>query len=130
MRNLSVLAVLVIAVLCLAGCGKSGPPKYRVTGDVTWEGQPLPAGDIILEPTDGGLPDHGKITAGKFEMQATAGPKKVQILATREGKFDESMGMARRESYIPLKYNAQTTLTADVQPDGENHLKFDLTAGR
>ena len=36
------------------------------------------------------------------------------------------MGVAPQVPYIPLRYNAQTELTATVNPTGENHLKFDL----
>ena len=125
-RSFFIWAWLCVLVVVSSGCGKSGPPKYRVSGQVTWEGQPIPAGDIILEPTGQGLPDHGKIVAGKFDLEATAGPKKVQILATREGEFDPEMGMARRESYIPLEYNSKTKLTAEVQSNNDNQLRFDL----
>ena len=115
-------------IACLLGCGKSGPKKYDVSGEVTWEGVPLADGDILFEAVDGGIPDHGKIAEGQFRFQATAGAKKVSILATQAAaEVDPEMGTAPRVSYIPPRYNANTTLTANVTSDGENHFTFVLT---
>ena len=114
--------------VAIPGCGDSGPPKYKVTGNVTWEGSPLPEGDIILTPTDGGIPDHGKISAGTFEMQATEGAKTVSIMATHAAaEVDPAMGAAPQQQYIPHRYNANTELTATIQANDTNQLQFDLT---
>ena len=122
-----VVALLFTAGM-LAGCGDSGPKKYKVTGEVTWEGAPLPEGDIVLTPVGGGLPDHGEIVNGKFTFQATAGEKEVSIMATKAAaQVDPDMGVAPQVPYIPLRYNAQTELTATVDPDGANHFTFTLT---
>lgn len=121
--------MLLLLAVSVIGCGKAGPKKYRVAGEVTWEGEPLPDGDILFEPVGGGIPDHGKIVAGKFDLQARPGAKKVKITATRAaGKVDPSMGMAPQIDYIPHRYNAQTKLEADVQPNDENHFDFPLTS--
>lgn len=118
----------VVCLLLLASCGPDGPRRYRVTGKVTWEGAPLPAGDILLTPTNGGIPDAGKIKDGAYDMLATEGAKQVAIIAVREvGPIDPSMGMARRENYIPPRYNDATTLTLNVSPDGTNSFDFALT---
>jgi hypothetical protein len=99
-----------------------------VTGNVTWEGAPLPAGDIILTPTNGGIPDAGKIKDGDYELLATEGAKQVAIIAVREvGPIDPSMGMARRENYIPTRYNDDTTLTLNVSSSEANAFDFALT---
>ena len=124
---LPLLLILGFAV-AIPGCGDSGPPKYKVTGNVTWEGSPLPEGDIILTPSNGGIPDHGKISAGRFEMQATEGAKTVSIMATRAAAdVDPEMGAAPQQQYIPHRYNANSELTATVQPNDTNQLQFDLT---
>jgi hypothetical protein len=42
---------IVCAALCgLAGCGEQGPPRYDLSGAVTWEGQPVPRGYIVFTP--------------------------------------------------------------------------------
>ena len=119
------LPLLIVAVL--GCCGTSGPKKYDVSGEVTWNGAPLSEGDILFEPIDGGVPDHGKITDGKFDFQATEGEKKVSIMATKAAAdVDPEMGMAPQVNYIPLRYNAQSKLTANVTPDSENRYTFSL----
>ena len=43
--------VLALAVsVCLAGCGSGGPPRYNLSGNVTWGGKPIPAGTVMLIP--------------------------------------------------------------------------------
>ena len=122
------LVSLLLGGAMITGCGDAGPKRYKVTGEVTWEGAPLPEGDIILTPTDGGLPDHGKIVAGEFQLLATEGAKEVSIMATKAAaQVDPDMGVAPQVGYIPPRYNAQTTLTAQIDPEGENHLTFALT---
>jgi hypothetical protein len=127
MKNILPLAFCVLFALACTGCGDPGPKRYPVTGEVTWQGQPVAEGSVVFTPVDKGVTDAGKIVAGKFEARVTAGKKKVEITATRKtGPVDPSMGMARRESYIPAKYNRQTTLEKEVTSAGENHFKFDL----
>jgi hypothetical protein len=43
------VAALVIAV-ALPGCGRSGPPRYELSGTVRYAGKPLPAGYIVFAP--------------------------------------------------------------------------------
>jgi hypothetical protein len=118
---------LTLAGLFLAGCGPSGPPTYEVSGTVTWNGQPLPAGDITFEPVDPSVtPDHGKIRKGQFQLRAKAGAKKVVIIATRPGKYSSVVQSYEREAYLPARYNTHTELTAEVKPDGVNRFDFPL----
>ncbi len=44
--------VLLIAgaLLSLAGCGAEGPTRYRLSGQVLANGQPVPAGVIFFDP--------------------------------------------------------------------------------
>jgi hypothetical protein len=121
------VALLLLAIAPL-GCGGSGPETYPVSGTVTFDGQPVPDGDILFVPADGkGLPDPGKIENGEFSFDAKPGPKRVEIEASRQtGPVDTSMGMAPRQPYIPACYNTETTLTAEVTPDGPNEFDFPL----
>jgi len=121
-------AALLLAATAPLGCGRSGPETYPVSGTVTFDGQPVPDGHIQFVPADGkGLPDPGKIENGEFSFDAKPGPKRVEIEASREtGPVDKSMGLAPRESYIPPCYNLETTLTAEVTPDGPNEFNFPL----
>ena len=65
-------------------------------------------------------------------LQAEPGKISVEITAPRiiPGKFDKSNGTPEPvgEMYIPKKYNANTTLSAEVTPDGENQIPFVLAS--
>jgi hypothetical protein len=49
MRSGSFPGLAVLGGLLLAGCGR-GPTLYHVSGRVTYDGQPLPAGVIYFDP--------------------------------------------------------------------------------
>ena len=113
--------------LLLAGCSDSG--LYTVTGTVSWNGELLARGDIILTPPEGsGIPIAGKIANGRFRLKTPAGKYDVAIFATREiGGFDPQMGAVPREMYIPERYNDQTTLSVKIGPDQPTHFEYALT---
>jgi hypothetical protein len=43
------VCVTLLAVVC-AGCGKTGPARYEISGNVSYNGMPLPAGTISFDP--------------------------------------------------------------------------------
>jgi hypothetical protein len=129
------LAIVLLAIL-FAGCGPKGPKLYPIKGTVTYNGEPLPEGDIVLMPTSPGeVEDANKIKDGKFEFGARAGAKRVKITANRsEGPPDPQMGVSPRRQYIPERYSSaeKTELTLTVEEvakaeNGKNEFKFDLT---
>lgn len=128
----TVSLVLVGCVTCLMGCANSGPETYSVTGTVTFNGQPIPTGDITFESDSGDASaDAGRIVDGKYECKARPGRKKVKITASREkpGKTTKgAMGetIAEREEYIPLNYNSETELTAEIDQSNDNKIHFEL----
>ncbi len=123
-------AAMAVALLLpfLTGCGGQ-PAKHPVSGTVTWNGQPLPAGHIVFEPLDAPLaPDAGPIRNGTFSLPASLGQKRVAIHADREiASSDPVMGATPREAYIPQRYAGSTSvLRATIEPGGENRFTFDL----
>ena len=115
----------------LAGCGDSGGPRtYKVTGEVTLDGQPLPTeGTIILHHVP---PDQDAASAqiidGEFSLRATEGQKRIEVHASREVPGEtNAYGSPLVEPYIPQKYNANSVLAAEVSATEENHFVFDLT---
>jgi hypothetical protein len=52
MMRLSPLA-LALGLCTLAGCGNPNPPTGRVTGKVTWQGQPVKNASVIFAPVTG-----------------------------------------------------------------------------
>jgi hypothetical protein len=74
----------VAACLLAAGCGgtESGPSRYRLSGTVTFDGQPVPAGTIYLEPASGPA-GSARIIDGKYDTNdgkgIVGGPHTVMI---------------------------------------------------
>jgi hypothetical protein len=113
-------------VLLAAGCGDG---LYPVSGTVQWKGADLAQGNIIFRDPEGKLaPGAAKIINGRFEVRLTPGPKRVEIYAERQTRFNKEMNQYEREQYIPQRYNGDdSVLRADVGPGKENQLRFDLT---
>src|SRR5437868_3321743 len=86
------LLISMSLLLLAAGCGKSRPNMFPVSGTVTWKGQPLEEADIIFEPIDGRtVIVAGKVVAGAYSLESPAGQKRVQIQATRQTVFNKQM---------------------------------------
>jgi len=51
MRSRELLCWGLVAVcLAAAGCSKSGPPRYQLSGTVKFDGKPIPVGFIYFNP--------------------------------------------------------------------------------
>ncbi len=134
------LALLATAALLVAGCSSAPddrPELAEVTGVVTLDGKPVPKASVAFSPTNGMRGASGQTNeAGEFElsyaacMGAPLGEHTVEISTRREIQ-DEFGGVAGMEpETIPAQYRGNdTTLTATVTADGENHFVFDLTDG-
>ena len=134
------LAMAVFLASLVVGCGSGGSP-CSVSGEVTFEGQPVVDGNIRFNPV-GGTPGPGasaKIKDGKYQIPTDqgmlAGKHVVLITATRSTgrmiKIEESLGSgpAEREEivqYVPDRYNRKRELTYEATP-GENTKDFPLT---
>ena len=88
----------MIGLLVFAGCGKSGPPRYDLSGNITWGGKPIPAGSITFMPdqTQGnsGLAISAKIQDGQFDTTLDGeghlgGPHTVKVIALDGKPSDE-----------------------------------------
>jgi hypothetical protein len=122
-----VLGCCLCSILLIdGGCRKK--ETYRVSGKVTFNGAAVSNGEIQLLPADqNAAPAAGQIENGQYHLQAKPGPKRVSIRAARkiEQKIPGSLG-APYQDYIPAQFNSESTLTAEVQANDENHLDFDL----
>jgi hypothetical protein len=74
-RRVGTALVLAFGVLFAVGCGDSGPRRYDLSGTVTFDGKPIPAGSIVFQPDT---------TAGNSGPQGTA--------EIRDGKYDTAQG--------------------------------------
>jgi hypothetical protein len=120
------LGALVLLIAC--GCGPSqqeDPNRSIVTGTVTFDGKPLPAGNITFESTEGPLSATAAIDKGVYSTsRAALGANEVSIET-------ESMRIGFPAGYvkIPPKYadTATSGLTAEVKPGRNENANFDLT---
>ena len=124
---------VVVCLALVSGCDK-GVKHYRVTGNVTFDGKPLPEGEIVFFPADGsGQPDAGLIKDGKFDFPAVAGQMRVEISAERDHPTKKIPGGTKgtwvpaKENYIPDRYNVESELLVEVTHGGDNTFDFPLT---
>lgn len=118
--------------LAVVGCvGKGGPPSSPVKGTVHLDGKPLPDGEIAFF-TPGEIPSTLEVKNGAFAGKANDGKSRVEVYQYRIGAAPmmagAKVGDASRENTLPARYNAESTLTAEVVPGKDNEFKFDLTS--
>ena len=71
-RCLSLLSLLVACLPLIAGCGTEGPAG-KVSGTVSYKGEPIPSGTIIFEVPQS-RPATGKIVDGQIVDPTTQEP--------------------------------------------------------
>jgi hypothetical protein len=117
-KNLLMLWVALPAVAAALGCGDSSglPPRYRVSGTVTYNGKPLERGTINFAPADGkGRAAGGTITDGRYSLTtqdpddgALPGKYKVSVVAkaTDPSKVDLKIKKPREGSQTEAEKKA------------------------
>jgi len=68
----------------LAGCGSSDVDRYKVSGTVTYKGEPVKAGQVIFESDPAeentGPQSYARIKNGVFQTRSIGGPVIVRIV--------------------------------------------------
>ncbi|RUL83321.1 hypothetical protein [Tautonia sociabilis] len=154
MRPLARFPALVggLLLLVLAGCADDGIGKrYPVSGTITYNGEPVPHGNIFFVPDDPntGRAATGTIENGRYRLStagkndgALPGSYKIRIVAkeidTSQVLANAGGGAGRQDDIIaanqsaklliPAKYELETTsgLTATVE-EKSNTIDFALT---
>jgi len=122
----------ILLAFLLSACGAA---TSTVSGDVTYEGQPVENGEINFLPADGkGAPAGTKIVGGKYEVQGLVpGPKVVQITAVKSVPFARSHDeMAKRHKAAKARGDGTGIIDpADIIPaDAEgNNATIELQPG-
>ena len=129
----------VLLLFCAAGCGGGGhgPELGAVDGVVHLDGKPLPGALIVFVPENGspsrGFTDEeGRYTLAysRDHEGAEVGKHTVRISTGQPADEDEDGNPTPAvPEKVPVEYNQQSTLTADVKP-GSNEIDFkDLKSG-
>jgi hypothetical protein len=87
----------LLSLVALAGCGDSGPARFELSGTVTYDGKPVPAGFIVFIPDDATGNSGPGTTAGIQDGQyrtlpdkGTIGGPHVATVYGFEGKHHEA----------------------------------------
>lgn len=128
---------LLVIAICAAGCTKSDNPKtYPVTGKVTYRGQAVANGIVLLTPDENGHAATGNLEKdGTFELTTFqkgdgAVPGKYQVAVQvfpAEGAGLPGAEFAGKPPPVPRKYMSADSsgLTAEIK-ESDNHLEFSL----
>lgn len=87
-RSASGWAVVVVALVALVGCSRQPPGRYEISGMVSFDGKPVPLGQVSFEPdpTQGnrGPQAVAPIENGRYRTQprkgAVAGPVRITVM--------------------------------------------------
>jgi len=122
-----------MALLVSVGCGgTNAKPRYKVTGKVTFQSQPVEEGTITFEdPSAGEANSSALASGGAYTVELPAGQYKVSIsppLVETKGTADSPPDLVpKKVNNIPKKYWVQESsgLSAEVTKD-KHAADFDL----
>ena len=123
--------------VALSACSKPDPfERQPLKGFVTWKGQPIKYGTIVLEPADGQRAGAmASIRDGNFDIPRTAGPSpgkySVWLHAYDKSGDEPVAGDDPRppREILPAKYLAKPPAVLQikrVQGEDANEFNFDL----
>lgn len=128
--------VVSIVALGSIGCSEKTIEKTEVSGQVTYNGQPVETGMIHFKPKGStkGPMAAGSIMDGKYTVTATGGvplgTHSVEITGWLERpdlkKADVPFAPTPRDFYIPEKYNKKSELEVTVEAGGNVTKDFQL----
>ncbi len=144
-RRLQLTLLTTSLAIALAGCGGDGLDLEEVTGTITYRDQPVVGGKVMFVPEDGGpvarattdaegfyrlgtrAPGDGAVTGRHRVAIVLRGPDKPIPPGMAGGVMEEEME-GSGDPLIPRRYfsAATSTLTAEVEPGGENEFDFEL----
>jgi hypothetical protein len=120
--------LIACGVLSLfSGCGSEVQvvkDRAHISGTVTFNGQPLPAGTIGLKDAEGPVSTSAMIKDGAYSTDRAPVGKNLVTIDTASIQF----GNPAKFVPIPARYNDSSTsgLTADVQPGNNENVDFAL----
>lgn len=137
-RPTALTSVIALLLMVFVGCGPDTGGRVGVSGEVTYQGQPLQNGTIQFVSTDGSQMAGGTISEGHYEIPAEQGllpgEMTVRISSASETSSPppaedapgDPAAFAPREELIPAEYNSQSTLKTTITSDGPNTFDVDI----
>jgi hypothetical protein len=134
---------VVFGVLAMfaAGCNRGdGVQRVVVSGNVTYEGEPVAQGSILFVPSGDGVGPSmdAQLVDGRYRIDRQGGlpvgKYRVQILGFRNDAVARNTdGFAREhanapQQYLPEKYNMMSMLEVAIEPDASKTTKDFLLA--
>ena len=120
----------------LLGCGSDAPETYHVSGDVAFDGKPVPAGLIRFTPDSGkgnsGPAGYARIEDGRYDTRAeggkghVGGPMIVQIDGSSSQPGELPSDESGVETDVEVLFSTWQT-TADL-PKEESTQDFEVPA--
>jgi hypothetical protein len=135
---LSRIAAAACGLLLLAGCDRDPMGRQAVSGTVVFNGGPLDQGRIHFTPAGKGPTESGAtIENGRYAIPRgtglAPGSYRVSIFSydqkgpkVQSEEVPGDPGNTQFKERIPAKYNAKTTLTAEVKKGGRNVFDFTI----
>jgi hypothetical protein len=117
----------LLATTLLLGCGSNAPVDERrtsISGTVTFDGKPLPAGNITFDSTESRLSTTASINQGVYSTSRAAIGKNEVSIETESLRYGYPAGYVK----IPERYTnpMASGLTADIKPGENENVNFDL----
>lgn len=134
------LVVLTLTQFVCTGCYRDDPlDRQAISGTIRLGGQPLAAGAILFDPVSeqAGTAVGATIHDGSFAIARKNGPVpgsyKVRIYASSRVQAPAPKGSSERKprpmvELIPVQYNSQTELRAEIVSGQTHSLRYDLTS--
>lgn len=125
----------------LVGCGQGDElQRVGISGKISYQGQPIPEGVIVFVPIEGtrgpgasaiikdgvyNVTAGGGAPVGKYrvEIQAIRAVASAGSKPNRPGPLQD---MPPKESYLPAKYNRDSTLEVVIDGTAASPQNFDL----
>ncbi len=141
-RRPGIAVTLAAALGVVIGCSSAEYERAAVSGQVTFQGEPVSEGSIVFFPVGDtkGVSAGADIVAGRYELAASEGPvvgtNRVEIQALRKTgrQIPDLMGdvsdpnrplIDEKVNVLPPQFNVDSQLTREIAA-GENQLDFEL----
>ena len=126
MTTAKLAGVCVTLLVVTAGCQK-GLERYSVKGKVTWQGKPIPAGEVIFEPdpskSNRGPQARAPIVDGVYETLADKGTVPGPVVVRIVGNDGKPNKENPKGNFLFSEY----TTKAEI-PNEDTSLDFEVPA--